>query len=90
VGREGKAAIGFTVRAGELAATLAALKPVAEEWGARVESDAHVSKVSVVGTGMRTQTGVAQRMFAALGAEGVNMKMITTADIKISVLVDRF
>src|SRR5205085_2846235 len=41
VGREGKAAIGFTVPAGELPATLAALKPVADEWGARVESDAH-------------------------------------------------
>jgi aspartate kinase len=45
--------------------------------------------VSVIGTGMRTHTGVAQRMFAALTEAGVNMKMITTADIKISVLVDR-
>src|SRR5262249_14503747 len=48
-----------------------------------------VSKVSIVGTGMRTHTGVAERMFAALAAEGINLKMITTADIKISVLVDR-
>jgi aspartate kinase len=47
-----------------------------------------VSKVSVVGAGMRTVTGVAERMFAALAAEGVNMKMITTGDIKISVLVE--
>jgi aspartate kinase len=45
--------------------------------------------VSIVGTGMRTHSGVAERMFAALAAENVNMKMITTADIKISVLVSR-
>src|SRR5260370_8132387 len=48
-----------------------------------------MSKVSVVGTGMRTHTGVAERMFAALSAEHINMRMITTGDIKISVLVDK-
>jgi aspartate kinase len=48
-----------------------------------------VSKVSIVGAGMRTRTGVAQRMFAALADEGINVRMITTGDIKISVLVDR-
>jgi aspartate kinase len=47
-----------------------------------------VCKVSVVGCGMRTRTGVAEKMFAALCAEGVNMKMITTGDIKISVLIE--
>jgi aspartate kinase len=57
--------------------------------GASIEFDEQVSKVSIVGTGMRTHTGVAERMFAALAAENVNMKMITTADIKISVLVSR-
>ena len=48
-----------------------------------------MSKVSIVGTGMRTHTGVAEQMFAALSAAEVNMKMITTGDIKISVLVDK-
>src|SRR5207248_5092996 len=48
-----------------------------------------VSKVSIVGTGMRTHTGVAERMFGALAGAEVNMKMITTGDIKISVLVDK-
>src|SRR4029079_15308186 len=48
-----------------------------------------VCKVSVVGCGMRTRTGVAEKMFAALCAEGVNLKMITPGDIKISVLVDK-
>ena len=89
VGRDGRATIGFTVLGTELPATLRVLKPLAAELGATVEYDEEVSKVSIVGTGMRTHTGVAERMFAALASEGVNLKMITTADIKISVLVDR-
>jgi aspartate kinase len=89
VGHDGRAAIGFTVLGNELPQTLAILRPLAAELGATVEYDEEVSKVSVVGTGMRTHTGVAERMFAALTAEGVNMRMITTADIKITVLVDR-
>jgi aspartate kinase len=89
VGSHGKAAIGFTVLGNDLPTTLAVLRPLAAEMGATVEYDEQVSKVSVVGTGMRTHTGVAERMFAALAAEGVNMKMITTGDIKISVLIDR-
>jgi aspartate kinase len=89
VGSGGRAAIGFTVPSGELAATLAVLRPLAAELGARVEHEQEVSKVSVVGTGMRTHTGVAERMFAALAAANINLKMVTTGDIKISVLVDR-
>jgi aspartate kinase len=89
VGHNGKAAIGFTVLGNELSAALNVLRPLAGELGASIEFDEQVSKVSIVGTGMRTHTGVAQRMFAALAAAQVNMKMITTADIKISVLVSR-
>jgi aspartate kinase len=89
VGTGGKAAIGFTVLRNELPATLAVLRPLAVELGARVQHEEEVSKVSVVGTGMRTHTGVAEKMFAALAAEKINMKMITTGDIKISVLVDK-
>lgn len=89
VGVGGKASIGFTVPAIELHATLKALAPVVQEMGARVQDEEGVSKVSIVGTGMRTHTGVAQRMFAALADAGINMKMITTGDIKISVLVDK-
>jgi aspartate kinase len=89
VGSDGRASIGFTVLKGELHATLETLGPLAEEMGAKLEHDAEMSKVSIVGTGMRTHTGVAQRMFQALAEEGVNLKMITTAEIKISVLVDR-
>jgi aspartate kinase len=89
VGEGGKAAIGFTVLGDELPAALNILRPLAAELGASIEFDEQVSKVSIVGTGMRTHSGVAERMFAALAAENVNMKMITTADIKISVLVSR-
>jgi len=48
-----------------------------------------VAKVSVVGIGMRSHAGVASRMFDALSAEGINIKVITTSEIKISVLIDR-
>jgi aspartate kinase len=89
VGSDGKAAIGFTVPGGDLKATLNVLRPLAKELGASLEYDEEVSKVSIVGAGMRTHTGVAEKMFAALAHENVNMKMITTADIKISVLVDK-
>ncbi len=89
VGSQGRAAIGFTVLRNELPATLAVLSPLAQELGASVHQQEEVSKVSIVGTGMRTHTGVAERMFAALAAENIPMKMITTGDIKISVLVDK-
>ena len=51
--------------------------------------DDDVANVSVVGIGMRSHTGVAQKMFAALAAEGINIKVITTSEIKVSVLIDR-
>ena len=89
VGSNGRAAIGFTVLKNDLAAVLALLSPLAGELGAQVRHDEEVSKVSVVGTGMRTHTGVAERMFAALAEDQINIKMITTGDIKISVLVDK-
>jgi aspartate kinase len=89
LGTGDKADIGFTVPKNELAAALKVLRPLAGEMGASVTAEEEVSKVSIVGTGMRTHTGVAERMFAALAGAGVNMKMITTGDIKISVLVDK-
>ncbi|TCO71191.1 aspartate kinase [Rhodovulum euryhalinum] len=52
-------------------------------------ADTDVAKVSVVGIGMRSHAGVAARMFDALAAEGINIKVITTSEIKISVLIDR-
>ena len=52
-------------------------------------ADTAVAKISVVGIGMRSHTGVAARMFKALSDEGINIKVITTSEIKISVLIER-
>ena len=52
-------------------------------------ADLDVAKVSVVGIGMRSHTGVAAKMFRVLSNEGINIKVITTSEIKISVLIDR-
>ena len=90
VGADGKADISFTVLEDDLPKALAAVEEGGQ--GARRESvthDANVSKVSVVGLGMATQTGVADRMFRALADEGINIEAITTSEIKVSVLVKR-
>jgi aspartate kinase len=90
VGAGGKADISFTVPKDELKSTLEAAEAAANELGATgVSHDDQVAKVSVVGLGMARQTGVAQRMFRALADAGVNILMITTSEIKISVLVAR-
>lgn len=54
-----------------------------------LDLDENVAKVSIVGIGMRSHAGVAQKMFKALADDGVNIKVITTSEIKVSVLVDR-
>ena len=90
VGADSKADISFTVLRDDLKSTLSAVKEAADELGAEgFTHDDNVSKVSVVGLGMAEQTGVAQRMFRALAEAGVNILMITTSEIKISVLVAR-
>ena len=90
VGSAGKADISFTVPRGELESTLAAINEVIQDVGAEgVTHDDNVSKVSVVGMNMATQTAVASRMFRALADADVNIQMITTSEIKISALVSR-
>ena len=65
------------------------LEAVAKEIGAReVRSNDQVAKVSIVGVGMRSHAGVASRMFTALADERINIQMITTSEIKISVVID--
>ncbi|MDC0935627.1 aspartate kinase, partial [Pirellulales bacterium] len=90
VGEEGHADIGFTVLQSDLQSALEAVESVAGEMpGASIVHESNLSKVSVVGLGMATQSGVADRMFRTLADEGVNIKAITTSQIKISALVDR-
>ena len=90
VGARGVANVSFTVEQDELAETLTAAEEAVQVLGAgKVQHGTNLSKVSVVGSGMTTHTGVAAQMFATLAASNVNIGMITTSDIKISVLVDR-
>ena len=89
IGREGRANISFTVPRDELPITLEAVDEAIEDLGpVEISSDDHVSKVSVVGLGMARQTGVADRMFRALSETDINIQMITTSEIKISVVID--
>jgi len=89
-GADGSADISFTVLEDDLPKALAAVKKAADELGAEaVLHDASLSKVSIVGLGMATQTGVADRMFRALADANINIEAITTSEIKVSVLVKR-
>jgi aspartate kinase len=85
VGDDQWATIGFTVPHAELSDTLAAVSPCSHDVG----HDDAVCKVSVVGAGMRGKPGVAARVFAALAREKIDVFMVTTGDIKISVLLGR-
>ncbi len=88
VGADGQADISFTVLESDLNKALRAVEKAAAELGAEgITHDANVSKVSIVGLGMATQTGVADRMFRALAEADVNIQAITTSQIKVSVLV---
>jgi aspartate kinase len=79
----------FTVGRNDLVRAEEVLNRVAKEIGAeRVTSDSKIAKVSVVGVGMRSHAGVASQMFAALAEVGINILMITTSEIKISVIIE--
>jgi aspartate kinase len=79
----------FTVSRNDIDRAEEVLNKVAQEIGAReVNSDNKVAKVSVVGVGMRSHAGVASQMFAALAENGINIQMITTSEIKISVIIE--
>lgn len=90
VAAEGLADVSFTVARDDLPATLKAVEEAARQLGAQgYNYDDNVSKISVVGLGMKSKPGVARKMFRALADHEINLLMITTSEIKISVLVDR-
>lgn len=90
VGHDGSADFSFTVNRGEYPRALKVLEEqIKPHIGARaIEGDNRICKVSAVGVGMRSHPGVASMMFRALAEEGINIQMISTSEIKISVVVD--
>jgi aspartate kinase len=89
-GRDGKARISFTLHKNDLKRAREALEPALRSIGDEVEITATggIAKVSAVGIGMRSHSGVAAAMFEALGNAGINIDMISTSEIKIAVIVD--
>lgn len=87
-GADGLTDFTFTVKRQDFAEALATLESVSKEFNAReIGGDDAIAKVSIVGVGMRSHAGVATRMFDALAAENINIQMISTSEIKISVVV---
>jgi aspartate kinase len=89
IGQDGTTDFTFTVHRNEYRTAMELLEKTAKKLGARkVTGDNAIVKVSVVGVGMRSHAGIASTMFTALAKEGINIKMISTSEIKISVVVD--
>ncbi|NLI83368.1 MAG: aspartate kinase [Deltaproteobacteria bacterium] len=85
----GKANISFTVPQKDYEKTMRIAERVGMEIGAgRVHSNPNISKISLIGLGMRSHSGVASKMFITLAKENINIKMISTSEIKISVIID--
>ncbi|OYV07033.1 MAG: aspartate kinase [Verrucomicrobiales bacterium VVV1] len=90
IAHDGFARHSFTMHSSDLAKAQAALKAVLAEISpnAKIETDVGIAKLSAVGIGMRSHSGVAATMFKALGDAGINIGMISTSEIKIAVTVD--
>lgn len=89
VSADGTTDLTFTVHKNDMHKAVSVLEGVAKEIGARqVLSDDKVAKVSIVGVGMRSHAGVASTMFSALAKDSINIQMITTSEIKISVIIE--
>ena len=89
VSHDGTTDFSFTVNRSDYAKALGVLESVKNALGARgVVGDNKICKVSAVGVGMRSHPGVASKMFGALAAEGINIQMISTSEIRISVLIE--
>ena len=86
---DGSNDISFTVKREDAERTLGILEQAVPSIPAQtVELDTHIAKVSLVGVGMRSHAGIASLMFKALGEEGINIQIITTSEIKISVVIE--
>lgn len=89
VGADGTTDFTFTVHRNDFQKAQKILEQVSKDLGAReINTDKSIVKISLVGVGMRSHAGVASKMFEALSKEGINIRMISTSEIKISVVVD--
>ncbi len=89
VGEDGNTDFTFTVHRNEYDRAMGLLEETRGRLGAReVTGDRRIVKISLVGVGMRSHSGIASKMFGALAKEGINIQMISTSEIKISVVVD--
>ncbi len=89
VGSDGLTDLTFTVNSEDLQQSKHILAPIADELGAEeIVGDSNLAKISVVGVGMRSHAGMATIMFKALSEKGINIQMISTSEIKISVTID--
>jgi aspartate kinase len=87
--REGVTDLSFTVPRTDLKKALPKVKQAAKAIGCKdVSVDENIAKVSIIGVGMRSHSGVAARMFKALADEGVNIMMISTSEIKVSCVIE--
>jgi len=81
--------VAFTVHQRDFKQALSLLEQIAKQLGAKlVKSEANVAKLSLIGVGMRSHAGVAGQMFRVLGQEGINIQLISTSEIKVSVVID--
>jgi len=79
----------FTVHRNDYDRALELLKKTCKDMGARdVSGDKRIVKISIVGVGMRSHAGIASKMFRAMADEGINIQMISTSEIKVSIIVD--
>ena len=88
IGRNGETNLGFTVPQNELQTAYAVMKEINSNPSSIIESDADIVKVSLVGVGMKSHSGVASKAFKTLADEGINIQMISTSEIKISMIVE--
>ncbi|MBT7904282.1 MAG: aspartate kinase [Porticoccaceae bacterium] len=89
VAKDNSATITFTVHRNDLSQAEGLLKHIAQDLGAlEIDADDQIAKLSIVGVGMRSHAGVAATMFEALAKENINIQLITTSEIKITVVIE--
>ena len=87
--QDGTTDVTFTVQKGDYGRAMKIAKAIGEEIGAdAVDGDEGIAKVSIVGLGMKDHAGVASRMFKVLADKGINIQLISTSEIKVSVVIE--